>query len=469
MWTLTETERYRSTDLISTIRLSPLLVTRRGSYNQPLSSLPRPFETMTESVLDYMTRLGRAARAASRVIARASTAQKNRALLAMAGALDAARAELVAANERDLAAGRANGLEPAMLERLALTPARIDSMMLGLRQVASLPDPVGAIRDMSFRPSGIQVGKMRVPLGVVGIIYESRPNVTIDAASLCLKSGNATILRGGSEAIHSNRAIAACIARGLVEAGLPDTVVQVVETTDREAVGALITQPEYVDIIVPRGGKGLIERVSRDARVPVLKHLDGICHVYVAAGADLAQAQHIAFNAKTYRYGICGAMETLLVDHAVATRFLPAMAEQFREKGVELRGCERTRAIVDVLPASEADWSTEYLAAILSVRIVDGLDEAIEHINHYGSHHTDAIVTEQQGEARRFMAEVDSASVMLNAPTCFADGFEYGLGAEIGISTDKLHARGPVGLEGLTCEKYVVIGDGVAVRGQEPA
>ncbi len=423
---------------------------------------------MTESVLDYMTRLGRAARQASRVIGRASTGQKNRALLAAAAALDAARPELTAANEQDLAAGRANGLEPAMLERLALTPARIDGMIVGLRQVASLPDPVGAIRDMSYRPSGIQVGKMRVPLGVVGIIYESRPNVTIDAASLCLKSGNATILRGGSEAIHSNRAIAACIQRGLAEAGLPPAVVQVVEVTDRAAVGALITMPEYVDVIVPRGGKGLIERVSRDARVPVIKHLDGICHVYVSAQADLTKAQRIAFNAKTYRYGICGAMETLLVDQAVAAQFLPAMAEEFRAKGVELRGCERTQALIDVVAATEDDWHTEYLYAILSIRIVDGLDQAIEHINHYGSHHTDSIVTEHQGDARRFMAEVDSSSVMLNTPTCFADGFEYGLGAEIGISTDKLHARGPVGLEGLTCEKYIVVGDG-QLRGQEPA
>ncbi len=422
---------------------------------------------MTESVLDYMTRLGRAAREASRVIGRASTAQKNRALHGAAGALDAARSELVAANELDLAAGRANGLEPAMLERLALTPARIDSMIVGLRQVASLPDPVGAIRDMSYRPSGIQVGKMRVPLGVVGIIYESRPNVTIDAASLCLKSGNATILRGGSEAIHSNRAIAVCIQRGLAEAGLPPAVVQVVEVIDRAAVGALITMPEYVDVIVPRGGKGLIERVSRDAKVPVIKHLDGICHVYVSAQADLDKARRIAFNAKTYRYGICGAMETLLVDQAVAAQFLPAMAEQFIAKGVELRGCERTRALIDVVPATEEDWNTEYLDAILSIRIVDGLDQAIEHINHYGSHHTDSIVTEHQGDARRFMAEVDSSSVMLNTPTCFADGFEYGLGAEIGISTDKLHARGPVGLEGLTCEKYIVVGDG-QLRGQEP-
>ena len=422
---------------------------------------------MTESVLDYMTRLGRAAREASRVIGRASTAQKNRALHGAAAALDAARLELVAANELDLAAGRANGLEPAMLERLALTPARIDSMIVGLRQVASLPDPIGAIRDMSYRPSGIQVGKMRVPLGVVGIIYESRPNVTIDAASLCLKSGNATILRGGSEAIHSNRAIAVCIQRGLTEAGLPPAVVQVVEVTDRAAVGALITMPEYVDVIVPRGGKGLIERVSRDAKVPVIKHLDGICHVYVSPHADLAKAQRIAFNAKTYRYGICGAMETLLVDQAVAAAFLPAMAEQFRDKGVELRGCERTQALIDVVAATEEDWNTEYLDAILSIRIVDGLDQAIEHINHYGSHHTDSIVTEHQGDARRFMAEVDSSSVMLNTPTCFADGFEYGLGAEIGISTDKLHARGPVGLEGLTCEKYIVVGDG-QLRGQEP-
>ncbi|WP_313740765.1 glutamate-5-semialdehyde dehydrogenase [Pseudomonas sp.] len=423
---------------------------------------------MTESVLDYMTRLGRAAREASRVIGRASTAQKNRALQAAAAALDAARDELTAANEQDLAAGRANGLEPALLDRLALTPARIDGMITGLRQVAALPDPVGAIRDMSYRPSGIQVGKMRVPLGVVGIIYESRPNVTIDAASLCLKSGNATILRGGSEAIHSNRAIARCIQRGLADAGLPAAVVQVVETTDRAAVGALIGMPDYVDVIVPRGGRSLIERVSREARVPVIKHLDGICHVYVAEHAELAKAQRIAFNAKTYRYGICGAMETLLVDQRVAQAFLPGMAEALIEKGVELRGCERTRAIVDAQPASETDWHTEYLAPILSIRVVDGFDQAVEHINHYGSHHTDAIVTEHQGQARRFLTEVDSASVMVNAPTCFADGFEYGLGAEIGISTDKLHARGPVGLEGLTCEKYVVIGDG-QLRGQEPS
>ncbi|AMA44560.1 glutamate-5-semialdehyde dehydrogenase [Pseudomonas alabamensis] len=423
---------------------------------------------MTESVLDYMTRLGQAAREASRVIARASTAQKNRALNAAADALDADREALAAANQRDLDAGRANGLEPALLDRLALTPARIDGMIAGLRQVAGLPDPVGAIRDMSYRPSGIQIGKMRVPLGVIGIIYESRPNVTIDAASLCLKSGNATILRGGSEAIHSNRAIAACIQRGLATADLPPAVVQVVKTTDREAVGALISMPQFVDVIVPRGGRGLIERISRDARVPVIKHLDGICHVYVGEHADLDKAWRIAFNAKTYRYGICGAMETLLVDQRLASAFLPEMARRFQDKGVELRGCERTRQFIEAIPASEDDWSTEYLAPILSIRVVEGLDAAIEHINHYGSHHTDAIVTEHQGQSRRFIAEVDSASVMLNAPTCFADGFEYGLGAEIGISTDKLHARGPVGLEGLTCEKYVVIGDG-QLRGQEPS
>ncbi|WP_312270516.1 glutamate-5-semialdehyde dehydrogenase [Pseudomonas sp.] len=415
---------------------------------------------MTESVHDYMTRLGRAAREASRLLARASTAQKNKALLSVADALDRARPLLVEANERDLAAGRVAGLDSALLDRLALTPARIDGMIAGLRQVAALPDPVGAIRDMSYRPSGIQIGKMRVPLGVIGIIYESRPNVTIDAASLCLKSGNATILRGGSEAIHSNRAIALCIQEGLASAGLPAAAVQVVETTDRAAVGALITMPEYVDVIVPRGGKRLIERISQDARVPVIKHLDGICHVYVDEHADLEKAHRIALNAKCYRYGICGAMETLLVQTAVANAFLPNMAASLREKGVELRGCERTRDIIDAVPAHNADWSTEYLAPVLSIKVVADIEEAITHINHYGSHHTDAIVTEHLGRSRQFLAEVDSSSVMVNAPTCFADGFEYGLGAEIGISTDKLHARGPVGLEGLTSEKYIVLGDG---------
>ncbi|HHK2838492.1 TPA: glutamate-5-semialdehyde dehydrogenase [Pseudomonas aeruginosa] len=417
---------------------------------------------MTESVLDYMSRLGRDARAASRLLARAATAQKNRALLAAADALDAARAELSHANEQDLAAGRANGLEPAMLDRLALTPARIDDMIEGLRQVATLPDPIGEIRDMRYVPSGIQIGKMRVPLGVVGIIYESRPNVTIDAASLCLKSGNATILRGGSEAIHSNQAIARCIQQGLAEAGLPAAAVQVVETTDRAAVGALISMPEYVDVIVPRGGKGLIERISCEAKVPVIKHLDGICHVYIDVAADLDKAIRVADNAKTQRYAPCNTMETLLVHAGIAERALPPLATIYREKGVELRGDAATRALLgaDVLEATEEDWRTEYNAPILSIRIVDGLDAAIEHINTYGSQHTDAIITENFSDARRFLAEVDSASVMVNASTRFADGFEYGLGAEIGISTDKLHARGPVGLEGLTSEKYVVFGDG---------
>lgn len=417
---------------------------------------------MTESVLDYMSRLGRDARAASRLLARAATAQKNRALLAAADALDAARAELSHANEQDLAAGRANGLEPAMLDRLALTPARIDDMIESLRQVATLPDPIGEIRDMRYVPSGIQIGKMRVPLGVVGIIYESRPNVTIDAASLCLKSGNATILRGGSEAIHSNQAIARCIQQGLAEAGLPAAAVQVVETTARAAVGALISMPEYVDVIVPRGGKGLIERISREAKVPVIKHLDGICHVYIDVAADLDKAIRVADNAKTQRYAPCNTMETLLVHAGIAEQVLPPLATIYREKGVELRGDAATRALLgaDVLEATEEDWRTEYNAPILSIRIVDGLDAAIEHINTYGSQHTDAIITENFSDARRFLAEVDSASVMVNASTRFADGFEYGLGAEIGISTDKLHARGPVGLEGLTSEKYVVFGDG---------
>ncbi|SDH56292.1 glutamate-5-semialdehyde dehydrogenase [Pseudomonas flavescens] len=417
---------------------------------------------MTESVLDYMTRLGRAARQASRVLARASTAQKNHALQAAADALDASRVELVAANQLDLAAGRGNGLEPAMLDRLALTPKVIDSMIEGLRQVATLPDPIGEIQGMRYLPSGIQVGKMRVPLGVIGIIYESRPNVTIDAASLCLKSGNATILRGGSEAIHSNQAIARCIQAGLAAAGLPASAVQVVETTDRAAVGALITLPEFVDVIVPRGGKGLIERVSREAKVPVIKHLDGVCHVYVDSAADLDKAIRICDNSKTQRYSPCNTMETLLVHADIAARLLPALAAIYRDKGVELRGDAQTRSLLggDVLEASEDDWYAEYNAPILAIRVVDALDAAIEHINTYGSQHTDAIVTENFSDARRFLTEVDSSSVMVNASTRFADGFEYGLGAEIGISTDKLHARGPVGLLGLTSEKYVVFGDG---------
>ena len=357
---------------------------------------------------------------------------------------------------------RASGLDAALLDRLQLNDKTVAGMAEGLEQIAALPDPVGEIDGLKYRPSGIQVGKMRVPLGVVGIIYESRPNVTIDAASLCLKSGNATILRGGSEAIHSNQAIARCIQLGLAEAGLPAAAVQVVDTTDRAAVGALISMPDYVDVIVPRGGKGLIERISRDARVPVIKHLDGICHVYVDLAADVDKAIRIADNAKTQRFAPCNTMETLLVHQGIAEQVLPPLAAIYRDKGVELRGCPRTRALLgnEVLAASEEDWSTEYNAPILSIRMLDSLDEAIEHINRYGSQHTDAIVTENFTDARRFLTEVDSASVMINASTRFADGFEYGLGAEIGISTDKLHARGPVGLEGLTSEKYVVFGDG---------
>ncbi len=417
---------------------------------------------MSESlnVKNYMANLGRQARAAARLIASAPTAVKNKALLAIAEELDKNRVLLVAENQKDLAAAKANGLEPAMVDRLAVKPATIDSMIEGLQQVAALPDPCGEITDMRYRPTGIQVGKMRVPLGVIGIIYESRPNVTIDAASLCLKSGNAAILRGGSESIHSNRAIAACVMAGLKKAGLPEQVVQVVETTDRAAVGELITMPEFVDVIVPRGGKGLIERISREARVPVIKHLDGICHVYIDEKADLEKAFAIAMNAKTHRYGVCNAMETLLVDEAVAAEILPKLAAAYGEKGVELRGCDKTRAIIQANIATEEDWSTEYLAPILSIKIVSGLDQAIDHITRYSSQHTDAIVTEDYSRARRFITEVDSSSVMVNASTRFADGFEYGLGAEIGISTDKIHARGPVGLEGLTSQKWVVFGDG---------
>jgi glutamate-5-semialdehyde dehydrogenase len=412
------------------------------------------------NVKEYMAELGRKARSASRVIAAAPTALKNKALLAIANELDRSRITLVSENQKDLAAGKANGLDAAMLDRLAVKPATIDGMIEGLRQVASLADPCGEITDMSYRPSGIQVGKMRVPLGVVGIIYESRPNVTIDAASLCLKSGNAAILRGGSESIHSNRAIANCLQAGLKAAGLPADVVQVVETTDRAAVGELITMPQFVDVIVPRGGKGLIERISADAKVPVIKHLDGICHVYIDDKADLDKAFTIAMNAKTHRYGVCNAMETLLVHEQVAAQILPRLAAAYTEKGVELRGDEKTRELIVANVATEEDWATEYLAPILSVKIVSGLDEAIAHINRYGSQHTDAIVTEDYTRARRFITEVDSASVMVNASTRFADGFEYGLGAEIGISTDKIHARGPVGLEGLTSQKWVVFGDG---------
>lgn len=409
----------------------------------------------------YMVELGAAARAASRMVAASSTIMRNRALLAIRDALNDARATLAEANARDMEQGRAKGLDAPLLDRLELTPARLDSMLEGLRQVAALPDPVGSISELRSMPSGIQVGRMRVPLGVIGIIYESRPNVTVEAASLCLKSGNATILRGGSEALASNCAIAKCLTQGLRVAGLPAAAVQVVTTTDRAAVGQLITMPQYVDVIVPRGGKGLIERISRDAKVPVIKHLDGICHVYIDDDADSDMAVTIAVNAKTQRYGTCNTMETLLVAASKAAEVLPRLALAYAEAGVELRGCPRT---LQVLPAanaaSEQDWGEEYLAPVLAVRVVDGLEQAIEHINTYSSQHTDSIVTRDHGRAMRFLREVDSSSVMVNASTRLADGFEYGLGAEIGISTDKLHARGPVGLEGLTTQKFVVFGEG---------
>ena len=416
---------------------------------------------MTDTnIQTYMQSLGQRARQAARVMSRAEAGAKNAALLAIAERIERSVEPLLEANAKDVEAGRANGLDAALLDRLELNPARIAAMAEGLRQIAALPDPVGAVRDLAYRPTGIQVGKMRVPLGVVGIIYESRPNVTADAAGLCLKSGNATILRGGSEALHSNGAIAACIRAGLEQAGLPEAAVQVVETSDRAAVGELIRMNRYVDVLVPRGGKGLIERIAREATVPV-KHLDGVCHVYIDDHADLQKALRVAFNAKTQRYGTCNTMETLLVAAGIAEAVLPALAERYAEAGVELRGCERARALVPSMSAAtEEDWGEEYLAPVLAVRVVDGLDEAIDHIETYGSHHTDAIITEDYGRARRFLREVDSSSVMVNASTRFADGFEYGLGAEIGISTDKLHARGPVGLEGLTTEKFIVLGDG---------
>ena len=412
-------------------------------------------------ITTYMQDLGIAARESSRVLARAGTAVKNNALLAIASRLNDGRHNLLAANALDMENGRGNNRDAALLDRLELNDERIDGMIEGLNQVAALQDPIGEITDMGFRPSGIQLGKMRVPLGVIGIIYESRPNVTIDAASLCLKSGNATILRGGSEAILSNQAIAACIAYGLADAGLPETAVQVINTTDRAAVGELITMPDYVDVIVPRGGKGLIERISSDARVPVIKHLDGNCHLYVDDRADLKKALAIADNSKTHRYGVCNAMESLLIAEPVAEKFLPELAKIYAEKNVELRGCDKSQAILEnIIEATEEDWGEEYLAPILSIKIVSGLDEAIAHINKYSSQHTESIVTEDFNRGRRFIAEVDSSSVMINASTRFADGFEYGLGAEIGISTDKVHARGPVGLEGLTSQKWVVFGDG---------
>ena len=415
-----------------------------------------------DDVSGYMHELGRRARQASRALAAANTAAKDATLHAIADELDRVRDGLIAENRKDLEAGAAKGLDAALLDRLELNQARIDGMIEGLRQIAALPDPIGEIFDMRFRPSGIQVGRMRVPLGVVGIIYESRPNVTADAAALCLKSGNATVLRGGSEAFHSNQAIAACIRRALETAGLPPDAVQVIATTDRAAVGDMITMPEYIDVIIPRGGKGLIERISNDARVPVIKHLHGICHVYVDDEADPQKAFDVALNAKTQRYGTCNTMETLLVNETIAGDFLPGLAAAYIEKGVELRGCEQTCEILGerCIAAGDADWDEEYLAAILSIRVVADIDAAMDHIAQHGSMHTESIVSENFSKARRFLREVEASSVMINASTRFADGFEYGLGAEIGISTDKFHARGPVGLEGLTSVKFIVFGDG---------
>lgn len=414
----------------------------------------------------YMEQLGQSARNASAVIANAPTAAKNAALEAIAGRLLDNEAFILKANAKDLRAAGRNNLSDALTDRLALNAERIAAMAEGCRQVARLPDPVGEITGLAHRPSGIQVGKMRVPLGTVGIIYESRPNVTIDAAILCLKAGNAVILRGGSEAIHSNLAIAQSVHAGLLQAGLPATVAQLVETTDRAAVGALITLTEYVDVIIPRGGKTLLERVSREASVPVIRHFDGLCHIYVDGDADPVMAMEVAYNAKARRYGICGAMETLLVAESIARLVLPKLSQRYFDRGIELRGCEKSRAILTkagvpgMKAAVESDWTTEYLDAIISIRVVDGLEQAIEHINTHGSHHTDSIITENLAHSRKFLRQVDSSSVMVNASTQFADGFEYGLGAEIGISTDKLHVRGPVGLEGLTCQKYIVMGDG---------
>ncbi len=414
-----------------------------------------------DDIKTYMQQVGQEARAASRIMAQAGTAAKNRALENIAAAILSSTAQLITANAKDTAAARVNGMDAASIDRLTLTEKTVHSMAEGLLQIAALPDLIGEISDLKYRPSGIQVGKMRVPLGVIGIIYESRPNVTADAAGLCLKSGNAAILRGGSEAIHSNQAIAACVQQGLREAGLPASAVQVISTTDRAAVGELITMQEYVDVIVPRGGKSLIARISKEARVPVIKHLDGICHVYIDDEADLEKAIRIADNSKTHRYGVCNAMETLLVAASVAARVLPQLCKIYLDKGVELRGdVAACKLVTQMAVATEEDWRTEYLAPILSVRVVAGLDDAIAHINTYGSQHTDSIVTENYTKAMRFLREVDSSSVMVNASTRFADGFEYGLGAEIGISTDKIHARGPVGLEGLTSQKFIVLGSG---------
>jgi glutamate-5-semialdehyde dehydrogenase len=409
----------------------------------------------------YMRELGRAAREAARALARADTAAKNRALAAMAAEIRARAAELMEANRADVEQARTEGLDAAFIDRLALTPQGVEQMAAGLEQVAALADPVGRITDLVRRPSGIEVGRMRVPLGVIGIIYESRPNVTADAAGLCVKAGNACILRGGSEALHSNQAIGACVRAGLKAAGLPEAAVQIVATADRAAVGELVRMREYVDIIVPRGGKDLIERLARESRIPMIKHLDGVCHVYVDERADPEMAVRIADNAKTQRYATCNTMETLLVAEAIAPEVLPRIAALFRAKGVEMRGDAATRSLVpEAKPATESDYRTEWLAPVVSIRVVKGLEEAIAHIAEYGSQHTDAIVTADRARAERFLREVDSSSVMVNASTRFADGYEYGLGAEIGISTDKLHARGPVGLEGLTTQKFVVLGHG---------
>lgn len=430
--------------------------TSAATQTDTTSALPN-----TDELQASMLAMGRQARQAAKLLRTASGTAKNRALRAMARRLAEHKKDLQAENAKDLEAARANGLEPALLDRLTLSDRAIDTMASGLQQIAEMPDPIGSITASTLRPNGMRVARMRVPLGVIGIIYESRPNVTIDAAALCLKSGNASILRGGSEAFHSNLALGAIIQGGLADAGLPAHAVQVVNTTDRAAVGELITMTDFVDVIVPRGGKGLIKRLMADAKVPLIKHLDGNCHVYVDAAADLDKAHDIAVNAKTYRYGICGTMETLLVHADIAPALLPRLAETLIAKGVELRGCPQTRTLVSqAAPATDEDWATEFLAPVLAIRIVDTIDDAITHIARFGSSHTESIVTEDIGAAQRFQLEVDSSSVYVNLPTCFADGYEYGLGAEIGISTNRLHVRGPVGLEGLTTMKWVLNGDG---------
>ena len=416
--------------------------------------------SMDTNIKSYMQGVGRAARDASRIIGAASSATKSAALKAIAEAVDHARQDIKLANAQDMQAAQKNAIDQPLIERLFLDDKGIDQMIKGLLQVDALKDPVGEMSDFSFRPSGIQIGKMRVPLGVIGMIYESRPNVTVDAASLSLKSGNACILRGGTEAFHSNQAIAKCVVAGLEAAGLPSASVQLINTTDRAAVGALIQLDDYVDVIVPRGGKSLIDRISKEATIPVIKHLDGICHVFIDGDVDVDMAKSIAFNSKVEKYAVCNALETLLIHEQSAAKILPTLAEQYVNAGVELRGCELACTITQMASATEQDWETEYLGPILAIKIVADLDAAIAHINEYGSQHTDVIVTQSFANSRRFIAEVDSASVMINASTQFADGFEYGLGAEVGISTDKIHARGPVGLEGLTSQKYVVFGNG---------